>query len=48
MKTFCILDDTVAKNWQLKGAQFDLKTTIDDFSIEVTGYPDRIKAIELY
>jgi threonine 3-dehydrogenase len=49
VKTFGILDDTAArKNWEWRGAQFDLEKTIDDFNIEVTKYPDRIKAIELY
>jgi threonine 3-dehydrogenase len=49
VKTFGILDDTAArKNWEWKGAQYDLVKTINDFSDEVTRYPDRIKAIELY
>ena len=49
VKTFGILDDTEARNtWTWKGAQFDLEKTIADFDSEVTTYPDRIKAIELY
>ena len=49
VKPFGILDDSAArKNWQWKGAQYDLEKAIDDFGREVMKYPDRIKAIELY
>jgi len=49
VKSFGILKDDAARtDWDWPGAKFDLTQTVDDFAQEVTQYPERIKAIELY
>jgi threonine 3-dehydrogenase len=49
VKSFGVLKDVAAKaDWHWAGAAYDLEKTIKDFNEEVTAYPERIKAIELY
>lgn len=49
VKSFGILkDDAARQDWGWTGPAYDLAKTVADFNTEVTTYPDRIKALELY